>query len=148
MTGPAKTELIDVRCDDHDAVLQRVERTLDLTLDRLSVVHGAYGTTEGFRSSRRTWVRIQRRGAHRPAGQAWVGADAAALLAGVLRPGWLQSVTWADGERGVVWRADEIEYVASPAAEGDGLSTVEPELPPGWWADLRGVPGGVRSLRD
>jgi hypothetical protein len=137
MTGPGQTELIDVRRDRHDDVLERVERALDLTVDRSSVVHGAYGTTEGFRSSRDTWVRIQRRSARRPAGQAWIGAEAAAVLTDVPRPAWFQALTWVDEGRGVVWRADEIEFIASPAIQGAGPLPAEPALPEEWWAKLR-----------
>src|SRR5882757_8801832 len=136
-SGPGRTELIDVRSEPHDDAVKRVERALGVEVDRATVVFGAYGTTEGFRSRRGTWVRVQRRAVWRPAGPAWIGAEAAGALTGVPRPAWFQSASWVDEPRSVVWRADEIEFIASPAVQGSENLTAAPELPDTWWAGLK-----------
>lgn len=128
-SGPGQTELIDVRSEPHVDVVERIERALSVGIDRSSVVYGGYGTTEGFRSLRGTWVRVQRRAVWRPAGPAWIGAEAAGALTGVPRPAWFQAVSWVDEPRRVVWRADEIEFIASPAVQGSGDLAAVPELP-------------------
>jgi hypothetical protein len=64
----------------------------------------------------------------------WIGLEAAATIRGVKKPKWFQSATWTDEDRGVVWRADEVELITSPMV-GD-LATAA-TLPDSWWADLR-----------
>jgi hypothetical protein len=127
--------VFDVREQRHDDVLDRVERALDVHLDRASVVYGIHGATEGFRTSAGTWVRLERRGRWRITSAAWVGLEAAATIRGVKKPEWFQSTTWTDLGRDVVWRADELELITAPPV-GD-LATAA-TLTDTWWASLRG----------
>jgi hypothetical protein len=125
---------LDVRQTPHGDVLARVERSLDVRLDRESVCYGVHGATEGFVTSSCTWVRVERRGLGRINSAAWVGLEAAATVAGVRRPAWFQSCTWTDYDRGVVWRADELELITAPVV-GDLAAAAA--LPDSWWSDVR-----------
>jgi hypothetical protein len=49
-------------------------------------------------------------------------------------PSWFQGVSWLDTERGVIWRADETEYITDQPIKPGGILTVEPELSETWWA--------------
>lgn len=120
----------------HDDVLERVERAFDLALDRSSAVHGVGGVTEGFRTDRGTWARIEQRVPWRIKSAAWVGLEAASTIENVPMPGWYQSTTWADPARGLVWRADEVEFVASPSVRAAGGLDVAKTLPSTWWAGI------------
>ncbi len=126
--------VFDVRVNPHDDVLERVERALDVGLDRTSVIYGEYGATEGFRSSSGTWVRIERRQRWRINSAVWIGLEAAATIRGVRKPEWYQSTSWTDAARDVVWRADEVELVTSSAV---GTTEAAHALPESWWAGLR-----------
>ena len=121
--------VFDVRGQRHDDVLDRVERALDVRLERSSVVYGIHGATEGFVTSTDTWVRIERRGRWRINSAVWVGLEAAATIRGVTKPEWFQSATWTDPVREVVWRADELERITAPPV-GD-LATAA-GLPDAW----------------
>ncbi len=134
-TGPTQT--IDVREQPHEDVFQHVERAFDTGLDRSSVAYGMYGATEGFRTKRGTWVRIERRERWWINSAGWVGLEAASTLQGVRKPQWHQSVTWTDQARDVVWRADELELVSSPSVELAGGLAAAAALPDSWWAGLR-----------
>ncbi|HEX3781923.1 MAG TPA: hypothetical protein VHX38_19840 [Pseudonocardiaceae bacterium] len=127
--------MLDIRMVEHEDVLDRVERALGVVLDRSSVVYGESGATEGFRTGRGTWVRVEWRGRWRINSAVWVGLEAASTIRGVKKPAWFRSATWADPERGVTWRADEVELITAPVV-GD-LATAA-ALPDSWWADLRG----------
>ncbi|WP_121392397.1 hypothetical protein [Actinokineospora cianjurensis] len=126
--------VFDVRVNPHADVLDRVERTLDVVLDRASVVYGIYGATEGFRTTGGTWVRVERRGRLRINSAVWVGLEAAATIRGVKKPEWFQGATWVDHDRDVVWRADEVELVTSPIV---ATSEEAGALPDSWWTSLR-----------
>lgn len=128
---------LDLREHPHDDVLDRVERVFNLNLDRASVVYGIYGTTEGFRSSRGTWVRVERRPQWRIKSAAWIGLEAAATIQDVPKPEWFQSTTWVDTSREQVWRADEVELIISPSINAAGGLTVAAKLPDSWWSQLR-----------
>lgn len=136
-SASGRTQRIDVRTQPHEDVLQQVERMLGVRLDRSSVVYGSYGTTEGFRTDRDTWVRVARRQRWRLNGSAWVGAEAASVLRGVAKPGWFQCVSWTDAPRDVVWRADEMELIVSPVIEKVSGLGVDTELPDSWWSNLK-----------
>lgn len=125
--------IIDVREESHQEVLDRAETALAVDLDRASVVYGESGATEGYRTRAGTWVRIERRGATRFA-SAWVGLEAASAIGGVTKPAWFQSATWADPERGVVWRVDEVELITVPMVADLRAAA---ELPDVWWSGLR-----------
>ncbi|CRK55468.1 hypothetical protein [Alloactinosynnema sp. L-07] len=126
--------VFDVREQPHDDVLDRVERTLGVTLERSSVVFGIYGATEGFRTAAGTWVRVERRQRWRINSAVWVGLEAAATIRGVRKPEWFQGATWVDPERDVVWRADEVELVNAPIVDTPASAVT---LPGSWWTELR-----------
>ncbi|QYN18888.1 hypothetical protein [Amycolatopsis sp. DSM 110486] len=50
------------------------------------------------------------------------------------KPEWFQGATWADPGREVVWRADEVEFIASPVV-GDLAAAAC--LPDAWWTMVR-----------
>ncbi|WP_018682961.1 hypothetical protein [Actinokineospora enzanensis] len=126
--------VFDVRVNPHLDVLDRVERALDVDLDRSTVVYGIYGATEGFRTAENTWVRVERRKRLQINSAVWIGLEAAATINDVKKPAWFQSATWVDQDRDVVWRADEVELVTAPV-----VGTVEEAraLPDSWWEGLR-----------
>jgi hypothetical protein len=128
---------LDLQILRHEDVLTRVERAFDLQLDRASVIYGIYGTTEGFQSSRGTWVRVERRQQWRIKSAAWIGLEAAATIQGVSKPEWYQSATWVDPVREQVWRADELEFITSPSVKAAGGLTAAAGLPESWWRGLR-----------
>jgi hypothetical protein len=128
---------LDLREIPHNDILTRVEHVFDLKLDRASVVHGIYGDTEGFRSGRNTWVRVERRHQHRIKSAAWIGLEAASTIPGVPKPAWYQSATWADSDREQVWRADELAFIASPSVKAAGGLEAAKSLPDVWWQRLR-----------
>lgn len=127
---------INLRTLAHGDILARVEKAFNLKLDRASVVHGIYGDTEGFRSDRDTWVRIERRHQYRIKSAAWIGLEAASTIRGVPKPAWYQSATWADLDREQVWRADELEFVSSPSVKAAGGLEAANSLPDTWWQGL------------
>lgn len=133
-TGFTPNPVFDVRVNDHEDVLARVENALGLRLDRSTVIYGEHGATEGFRTDRETWVRVERRQRWRINSAAWVGLEAAATIRGVKKPAWFQSTTWTDPTREVVWRADELELITAPAV---GDLARAPALPNDWWSELR-----------
>jgi hypothetical protein len=129
---------LDLKTLPHEDVLTRTEQAFDLKLDRDSVVHGIYGDTEGFRSSRNSWVRIERRHQYRIKSAAWIGLEAASTILGVPKPAWYQSMTWIDLDREQVWRADELEFIASPSVKAAGGLDAANSLPDdAWWQGLR-----------
>ena len=128
--------MFDTRSSPHDDVLMRVERAFDLVLDRPSAVHGVDGVTEGFRTDRGTWVRIEQRLSWRIKSAAWVGLEASSAIENVPMPRWFQAVTWADEARGLAWRADEVEFVAAPSVRAEGGLAAALALPDEWWAGM------------
>jgi hypothetical protein len=133
---PARTEWIDLRRDPHPDVLDRIEAAFSLRLDRAAIIHGNYGVTEGSRTDRDTWVRIQRRPRGRINDQAWIGAEASSTVAGVPRPDWYRATVWIDTDRDVVWRADEMQLITSPVI---GRARASAGLSASWWSELRGA---------
>jgi len=138
ISGSPPTQTIDVREQPHEDALQHVERAFGTGLVRSTAAYGVYGATEGFRTERGTWVRIERRERWWINSAGWGGLEAASTLQGVRKPQWHQSVTWTDKARDVVWRADELELVSSPSVEVAGGFAAATALPDSWWADLRG----------
>lgn len=126
--------VFDVRENEHEDVLERVEHALRVRLDRSSVVYGIHGATEGFRTEGNTWVRVERRHRWRINSAVWVGLEAAATIRGVRKPAWYQSATWSDDARDVVWRADEVQLMTSPPVADLAAAS---ELPDSWWAGVR-----------
>jgi hypothetical protein len=85
---------VDLRAEPVDEVLDRVERSLDVRLERGNVVRKRRSV--GARTDRGTWVRLERRPLARVDGQGWNGTEAAAALEGVAMPQWLAGVAWRD----------------------------------------------------
>ncbi len=127
----------DLRTDSHDDVLTEVEKWLGVQLDRSSSEYGRQGVTAGFRTDRDTWVRIQWRRMWVINGPAWTGAECASVLRHVAKPDLLRSVRWRDDARGMVWRADEMELILSPAVSSSGVVGSEPVLSDSWWRSLK-----------
>ncbi|MGB8200585.1 MAG: phosphotransferase [Pseudonocardiaceae bacterium] len=127
----------DLRQQLHEDVLQRVDRSMGVGLDRATLVYGTQGMMAGFRTDVGTWVRVQWRRPSKIYGPAWAGAECASVLRGVTKPDWFQTASWTDDIREVVWRADEMELVSSPVINSTGVVATEPELSESWWASLK-----------
>jgi hypothetical protein len=75
---------LDLRVERVDDVLERVEKSLHVRLDRNSVVRKRRSI--GARTHRGTWVRIERRSLARVGSQGWDGIECAEALRGVSKP--------------------------------------------------------------
>ncbi|MFE7038990.1 hypothetical protein ACFU9X_05895 [Streptomyces atratus] len=134
---------VDLRRESIDAVLDRVERSLQLRLDRTAVVRKRRSV--GARTDRDTWVRIEQQGFDRIAAQGWDGPEASAVLSGVVTPRWHAGFAWREPEEPVMWRADEMELVtASPVGQA-ALVVDEPDLSDGWWTALNSSPEALAA---
>lgn len=121
---------VDLREVSVDGVLDRVERSLDTTLVRSTVVRKRRSV--GGRSGRGTWVRVERRPVTRIDGQGWNGIECSAALKGIAKPEWYAGVAWHDGDGQAMWRADETELVAAEPVKPADRTT----LPDAWWETL------------
>nr|WSX78339.1 hypothetical protein OH826_33555 [Streptomyces sp. NBC_00899] len=130
----SSTRAADLRVAAADEVLDRVERALQVRLDRENVVRKR--RTIGARTDRGTWVRIERRAFGRIGAQGWNGAECAALLEGVAQPAWCAAVSWRDADDAVMWRADESELLPGEPTKPGGVLTQDPGLTDEWWAGL------------
>ncbi|MFB7782209.1 phosphotransferase [Streptomyces vinaceus] len=135
MTGslPVSTQ-VDLRHQPVEDVLERVEESLHVRVDRQTLVRKRRSL--GGRTERGTWVRIERRGFERIGAQGWNGTEAAAVLQGVAMPEWHQGVAWREPGEPVMWRADELELIASPPVGKGALVLEDPGLPDAWWEAL------------
>lgn len=77
VTASASTTDFDLRVEPVDDVLDRVERSLQMRLDRDAMVRKRRSV--GARTNRNTWVRIERRRLDKIDGQGWNGSECAAL---------------------------------------------------------------------
>ncbi|MFB6480511.1 hypothetical protein ACFCXF_27610 [Streptomyces virginiae] len=125
---------VDLRRQPVEYVLKRVEATLLVELDRQTLVRKRRSL--GGRTERGTWVRIERRGFERIGAQGWNGTEAAAVLQGIAMPEWYQGVAWREPGEPVMWRADELELIASPPVGKGALVLADPGLPDAWWEAL------------
>ncbi|MFF3359099.1 hypothetical protein ACFYWN_42430 [Streptomyces sp. NPDC002917] len=125
---------VDLRHQPIEDVLKRVEHALHVRLDRHSLVRKRRSL--GARTGQGTWVRIERRGFERIGPQGWNGAEAAAVLQGVDMPEWYRGVAWREPGEPVMWRADELELIASPPVGKGALMVEDPGLPDAWWEAL------------
>lgn len=130
---------LDLRAVTVEDVLDRVERSLDLRLERTAAVYKR--RTVGMRTDRGTWVRLECRGTERDTGQGW-GLEAARIAHGVPAPRWFAGVSWFDELRQVSWRADEIEYVGDRPL---GSATAAEHLPETWWNALSDAMGRLAA---
>ncbi|MGW7304014.1 hypothetical protein ACWGI1_00365 [Streptomyces sp. NPDC054835] len=124
---------VDLRKEPVEAVLDRVERSLGVRLDRETVVHKRRSV--GARTDRDTWVRIERRGLDRIGVQGGDGTASAEALRGIAKPAWLAGVAWRDRAEPVMWRADETELLPG-APVGSAVVAEDPRLSEGWWAAM------------
>jgi hypothetical protein len=136
-SSAAQKHPFDLREQLNEDVLHRVERSMEVRLDRTTLVYGTQSMTAGFRTEAGTWVRVQWRRPGKIYGPAWAGPECASVLRGVAKPDWFQTASWRDDARGVVWRADEMELVSFPVINTTGVIATEPELPESWWATLK-----------
>ncbi|KOU17394.1 hypothetical protein ADK52_31915 [Streptomyces sp. WM6372] len=125
---------VDLRRQPVEDVLERVEKDLRVRLDRQALVRKRRSL--GSRTERGTWVRIERRGFERIGAQGWNGTEAAAVLHGIVMPEWLRGVAWREPGEPVMWRADELELVASPSVATGATVLEDPLLPDAWWEAL------------
>lgn len=127
------TNAVDLRVEPVEAVLDRVESSLQVGLDRNRVVRKR--RTVGAPTDRDTWVRIERRSIDRIEGQGWNGTEATALLNGVALPEWRGCVVWWDPDGRVMWRADETALLPAEPI-GTSVLAEDPQLPEAWWKSL------------
>ncbi|MFE5491468.1 hypothetical protein ACFQ7Z_16195 [Streptomyces virginiae] len=125
---------VDLRRQPVEDVLERVEAALRVKLDRQTLVRKRRSL--GGRTERGTWVRIERRGFERIGAQGWNGTEAAAVLQGIAMPEWYKGVAWREPGEPVMWRADELELIASPPVGKAALVLADPGLPDAWWEAL------------
>ncbi|WP_340375653.1 hypothetical protein U5640_11275 [Streptomyces sp. SS7] len=125
---------VDLRREPIGGVLDRVERSLQLRLDRETVVRKR--RTIGARTDRDTWVRIERRGFDRIGVQGWSGPESAAVLSGVVMPSWYAGCAWREPGEPVMWRADEMELVSAAPVGQAAVVIEDPRLPAEWWSAL------------
>ncbi|MYY86645.1 MULTISPECIES: hypothetical protein [unclassified Streptomyces] len=121
---------VDLRVEPVDNVLDHVERSLQVELDRDTVVRKRRSV--GARTDRRTWIRIERRGLDKIGVQGWNGTECAARLEGIAQPTWRGCVVWRGADEPVMWRADETELLPS-APIGNAILSEDPKLPDSWW---------------
>lgn len=124
---------VDLRKQPVDAVLERVERSLQARLDRSTVVRKRRSV--GARTDRDTWVRIERRLLDKIGDQGWNGTESAARLTGVIQPAWHQCAVWRDPHDEAMWRADETDLLPG-AAVGTSVLAEDPKLSDEWWQSL------------
>lgn len=135
-TAPA-SQRYDLRRDEIDDVLERVQHSLQLRLEAGSTLRKRRSI--GARTDRGTWVRIECRGLERLDGQGW-GIEAAEILRGLPKPEWHAGISWFDPTRQVVWRADETSYVAEQPI---GKASAAVDLPDTWWTELNAALDGL-----
>lgn len=125
--GRPPQQVLDLRRDQAEGALDRVEHALQTRLERDQAVRKRRSI--GLRSDRGTWVRVECRSLERFDGQGW-GLEAAQVLDGVPVPRWYAGISWLDTERNVMWRADETELIDEPPV---GRVANAPGLPDAWW---------------
>ncbi|MGH3866989.1 MAG: hypothetical protein ACRDQ4_12775 [Pseudonocardiaceae bacterium] len=125
---------MDLRTQPCGDVMDRVERCLDVRLDREAAV--VKRRSVGARTDRDTWIRLEARPFAKLTGQG-NGVEAAACLpATIAKLAWYRGLSWLDRERCLLWRADETELItASPIRLGGVLDT-DPGLAEAWWVTL------------
>ncbi|WP_460082416.1 hypothetical protein [Streptomyces variabilis] len=122
--------VVDLRVESVDDVLDRVEQSLQVRLDRDTVLRKRRSV--GARTDRDTWVRIERRGLDKIGAQGWNGTECAARLEGIAQPAWQGCVVWRGADEPVMWRADETELLPGMPI-GTAVLSEDPKLPDEWW---------------
>lgn len=121
----------DLRRTVIDDVLGRVQEALGVRFDSDGSVRKR--RSYGAATNCGTWVRIEVRGREKIDEQGW-GVEAAHSLNGVAKPAWHAGISWLDTTRHVMWRADETDLVSEAPIKPGGILTIDPQLPPTWWA--------------
>ncbi|MDF3141590.1 MULTISPECIES: hypothetical protein [unclassified Streptomyces] len=121
---------VDLRIEPVDQVLDHVEHSLQVHLDRGTVLRKRRSV--GARTDRDTWVRIERRTLDKIGVQGWNGTECAARLQNVAQPAWQGCVVWLDAYEPVMWRADATELLPG-APIGTAVLSEDPKLPDEWW---------------
>ena len=124
---------VDLRVESVEDVLERVEKSLQVRLDRGTVVRKRRSV--GARADRQSWVRIERLGLDRIGTQGWNGTESAAALDGIAKPAWRASTAWWDESGAAMWRADETSVLPG-APVGSSVLAADPQLPEVWWQGL------------
>ncbi|MFE4023237.1 hypothetical protein ACFXPZ_38570 [Streptomyces sp. NPDC059101] len=124
---------VDLRKEPVEAVLDRVERSLGVHLDRDTAVRKRRSV--GARTDRSTWVRVERRGLDRIGAQGGDGTASAAALHGIAKPAWLAGVAWRDEADPVMWLADETGLLPGTPVSS-AVAAEDPQLSEEWWASL------------
>lgn len=135
---------VDLRREPVDDILERVEQSLQVRIDRDTVVHKRRSV--GGRTDRGTWVRIERRGLDRIGIQGGDGTPSAEALHGIAKPTWYAGVSWLDETERVMWRADETDLLPG-APVGGAIVAEAPELSEEWWAALNVSLDGLAAQR-
>ncbi|MEV6818498.1 aminoglycoside phosphotransferase [Nocardiopsis dassonvillei] len=138
----ALDDLSDVDISD---VLTQAQKRLGCSLKREGTHFSRVNGTAGFPTDVGTWVRLSWRRTRRMHAHSWTGIEASAAVQGVPRPRWIAAATWADNDRGVVWKAEEITLAPSPAISTTADITTDPDLPDPWWDALHAA---LRALAD
>ena len=117
-------------------VFAYVERATRIRLDRSTVTYGNHGHTIGARTKGDMWVRCQWRPLDKINDISWIGVKSAPVLADVAMPQLFRSLEWRDNQRQTMWRADEMQLIASKTVSSNGSVTIAPELSDRWWSTL------------
>ena len=125
---------MDLRTQPWGDVVDRVERCLDVRLDRTAAV--VKRRSVGASTDRDTWIRIEARPFSKINGQGGGVEGAAHLPGAVAKPEWYQGLSWQVSEQRVLWRVDETELVTAPPIKPGGVLRRDPGLAQAWWATL------------
>ncbi|MFE4018684.1 hypothetical protein ACFXPZ_14845 [Streptomyces sp. NPDC059101] len=120
----------DLRVEPVDDVLDEIECAFQTELDRRALVRKRRSL--GARTTRGTWVRIERRHFDKIGSQGWNGTECAALLDEVAKPQWHRGVAWRQPGDAVMWRADETDLLHGEPVGSSVLAT-DPALLDDWW---------------
>ncbi|MFE1102746.1 aminoglycoside phosphotransferase [Nocardiopsis alba] len=135
--GDRQAGMDDLSTVEIDDVVRQAERRLGRRLSREGVHYSRHNGTAGLRTEAGTWVRLAWRRPNRLVVPSWTGTEQAAThVHGVPKPDWFATVTWADPDRGVVWKAEETSSAPTGAVSATAEITEDPELPEHWWSDL------------
>lgn len=137
-------QVVDLRVQAVDEVLDRVERSLQVGLVPDTMVHKRRSV--GARTDRDTWVRIERRLLDKIPDQGWNGTESAGRLEGIAQPAWHGCVVWRATDGPVMWRADETELLPGTPV-GSAVLSEAPELPDDWWAGLNASLNALAAQR-
>lgn len=134
MTSLQAATAIDLRVQPIDEFLERVERRIEVHLDRDTVVRKRRSV--GARTDRDTWVRIERRSLAKIDSQGWSGTECAAALEGIAKPAWHSGTVWREVDGMAMWRADETDLLPATPVHTGAVVAADPQMPDAWWQTL------------